>query len=262
MSDKAKRAVNLAANAIVIVILVVIAFITLNIILSRGKGYTSIFGKAYVAVQSDSMEGTNPDSFNKGDLIKIKVLKDEEKDDLKVGDVITFEFYKKDSQTNELNTHRIIAVTADSIDGSLTYITQGDKPAALGLDEKTESVKASKVIGKYTGKKLSGWGKAADFFHSSAGFFVCVVIPSLLIVAYFAVNLVLTIRAAKAEAVAAEGEQEDEKEKMRRELLAELRAQGKINDDAEPQAPPAEEAQTENTEQSEAEKDAPTDQAK
>ena len=255
MSDKTKKIVNLVANVIVIAILVVIAFITLNIILSQGKDYTSIFGKAYVAVQSDSMEGTHTDSFKKGDLIKIKILKDEEKKNLQVGDVITFEFQKRDDRTGEiekvLNTHRIIAIGQNAFTGDLQYTTQGDKAADLGIGDQIESVDPANIVGKYTGKKLSGWGKAADFFHSSAGFFVCVVIPSLLIVAYFAVNLVLTIRAAKAEAALAEGEQEDEKEKMRRELLAELRAQGKINDD-----PPAE-----STEQSEAEKDASTDQA-
>lgn len=254
MSDKTKKIVNLVANVIVIAILVVIAFITLNIILSQGKGYTSIFGKAYVAVQSDSMEGTHTDSFKKGDLIKIKILKDEEKKNLQVGDVITFRFLK-DGQP-ELNTHRIIAIGQNAFTGDLQYTTQGDKAADLGIGDQIESVDPANIVGKYTGKNFSGVGKAADFFHSSAGFFVCVVIPSLLIVAYFAVNLVLTIRTAKAEAALAEGEQEDEKEKMRRELLAELRAQGKINDDVEPQAPPAE-----STEQSEAEKDASTDQA-
>lgn len=257
MSDKAKRTVNLVANVIVIAILVVIAFITLNIILSSGKGYTAVFGKAYVAVQSDSMEGDNPDSFNKGDLIKIKILKDEEKNNLKVGDVVTFTFRKDGKE--ELNTHRIIQVNQTGT--GVTYFTQGDKAAGLGLSDQIELVYPSTIVGKYTGSKLNGWGKAADFFHSQAGFFVCVVLPSLLIVAYFAVNLVMTIRAAKAEAALADGPQEDEKEKMRRELLAELRAQGKINDD-----PPAEGAQTETTEQSEvetgeAEKEASTDQA-
>ena len=254
MSDKAKKTVNLVANVVVIVILVVIAFITLNIILSSGKGYTSIFGKAYVAVQSDSMEGTNPDSFNKGDLIKIKVLKDEEKNDLKVGDVITFKFRKDGNE--ELNTHRIIRINQTDEGDTITYVTQGDKAAGLGLNEQVESVYPSTIVGKYTGTKLSGVGKVADFFHSQAGFFVCVVLPSLLIVAYFAVNLVLTIRAAKAEAAVEEGEQEDEKERMRRELLAELRAEGRINDD-----PPAESAEQNEADAGEADQDGKNDQA-
>ena len=87
-------------------------------------------------------------------------------------------------------------------------------------------------------------------------FTVCVVLPSLLIVAYFAVNLVLTIRAAKAEAAVEEGEQEDEKERMRRELLAELRAEGRINDD-----PPAESAEQNEADAGGADQDGKNDQA-
>jgi hypothetical protein len=95
-------------------------------------------------------------------------------------------------------------------------------------DSNYETVSVSKVVGQYTGK-AGGIGHVMLFMNSSAGFFVCVVLPSLLVVVYFAVNLVLVIlKEKKAQAVAAGAAKEDEKEKLRAELLAELAASGQI----------------------------------
>ena len=64
------------------------------------------------------------------------------------------------------------------------------------------------------------------FMSSSAGFFVCIVLPSLLVVAYFAVNLILVIRKEKkAQTIEAEQSQLEERERIRQELLAEMQAQ-------------------------------------
>ena len=61
MNAKTKKIWNVVANVVVIVILVFVAIITLNIILSRDKGYTPFFGNTFVAVQSDSMNGAKPE---------------------------------------------------------------------------------------------------------------------------------------------------------------------------------------------------------
>ena len=234
--DKKKKVLGVVTNVIVIVILVFVCIVTLSIILSSGKGYTNLFGSAYVSVQSDSMEGTYGEDFpyelkgfNKGDLIQIKILDNDQKNGLKVGDVITFR--QSVDGVEILNTHRIV----DVYEGG--YKTRGDKAPKDGA---TETVPMGAIVGQYEGTRLAGVGNVADFFHSSAGFFVCIVLPSLLIVAYFAVNLFLTVQSVKK--AYKEEEQISEKEKMREELLRELREQGKIVE--ETPSEPAEQSET------------------
>ena len=229
MSEKAKKVWSIVANVLVIVILALVVFVTINIILSRDKGYTAFFGKTHVAVKTDSMDGPMPEGeeyqgklpgFKQGDFITVKILDDKGKKALEVGDIITF--YQTINGQRELNTHRIIAIT--TVGEDRFYTTKGDNAESRDTLQKA----ASEIVGIYTGSKLPVLGYVINFFHTSAGFFVCVVIPSFLIVAYFAVNLILTIRKTKAEEKAAAG---DEKEQMRQELLKELIAQGKISAD-------------------------------
>jgi len=81
------------------------------------------------------------------------------------------------------------------------------------------------MIGIYKGK-IPVIGGVVNFFHSQVGFFVMVVLPSFLIVAYFLYNLIVTLRQTAKEGKQAEIV--DEKERMRQELLKELMAEGKI----------------------------------
>ena len=230
-NGKTKKILGAILNVIITLVLIFVAFITLNIIFSRDRGYTPIFGSAFVSVQSDSMEGEKPiwaegkqDGFYAGDLIKIKIIGDSEKAALKTGDIITF--YQTIEGERRLNTHRI--VSSYSVGGNTYFITKGDNnPLADAA-----AVSANSVIGRYDGVKIAGLGKTADFFRTSTGFLVCVVIPSFIIVAYFTVNLVLTVKKSKDETALAVKERD--KEEIKRELLKELVDSGVISaEDAE-----------------------------
>ena len=227
MSEKTKKILNIVVNAIVIAILVVVAFIAVSIILSGNKGYTEFFGHARVAVQSDSMKADKPDwvpagkpsGFAKGDLIQIRILSQDEKGKLEVGDVVSFYQYRGEEKI--INTHRIKSV--DTSGDFVVYKTQGD---AATSDSQIETISQNNIIGKYTGSNLKGMGKVTDFVSSSTGFFIFVVIPSFLLVVYFGIKLFLTIKEGKDEDKAVSAE--EEKERIRAELLAELKADGKI----------------------------------
>src|SRR5574344_1553644 len=94
--EKAKKAKvgETIVNVIVAIILVIVFALTLNILLSAKKGYVEIFGSASIAVETDSMKGTNADSFSAGDIIKVKIIKSaDDKKLLKVGDIITYYDY-------------------------------------------------------------------------------------------------------------------------------------------------------------------------
>ena len=217
-----KKVINIVVNVIVAIILVFVFILTLNIILSGDKGYTSIFGTAYVSVESNSMKGDKADNFQKGDLLKIKILEEEEKKNLQPGDVITFWDNTIVDNQLVLNSHRIIKVEKQS-DGSVRYETKGDN----NLDADKMLIPDVTIVGIYEGK-IGGLGNVVSWFHSSTGFFVCIVLPAFLIVAYFAFNLVMVLRERNKVS------DETKKERLRQELLEELRAEGKLsvgNDD-------------------------------
>lgn len=232
MSVKTKKIINIVVDVVVAVILALVLLLAISAITSKAKGYdgyTAIFGKAYVAVASDSMKGDKEDNFSKGDMIAVKLLSEDEAKNLKVGDIITFRTNQiTDNETWVLNTHRIVEIQ----ENATYYVTHGDN----NPDGANERVYFSDIVGIYTGK-ASGIGHVFLFMNSTWGFFACVVVPSLLVVIYFAINLVLVVlKEKKVQAVAAQEEQEqklaDEKERMRREILAEL-SQANSNGEAQ-----------------------------
>lgn len=221
---KSNKTVNIIVNVLVAVVLAIVLLISILAIMSGDKGYVDLFGYTYVAVETDSMDGDREDSFAAGALLKVDILTNEEKLQLKPGDIITF-YFEKDGQL-VLNTHRIVALGTDG--NNPTFQTQGDNE--LGVDRGSRTLDT--VVGKCVGH-TNGIGNVVLFFSSSLGFFLLVVIPSLAIVAYFAVNLYKTVKVAKvgtAEEQAAAKEAEiqrllaEKEEAMRAKILAELNA--------------------------------------
>lgn len=227
LSPKTKKILNIVVDVFCGIILIVALIFAICSISSKAKGYdqyTEIFGKSYLAVQSESMEKdystgeVKDDNFSKGDLIVIKTLKVDEVRKLKVGDIVTFQTRDiTDDGTMVLNSHRIIEIVGTEGEAS-AFITHGDN----NPEGRNETVLVSDVVGIYQGK-ASGIGHMFLFMGTSAGFFVCVVLPTLIVVAFAAVNLVLVIlKEKKVQAVASEEAKQSEREKMRAELLAEM----------------------------------------
>lgn len=234
--QKTQKILNIVVNVLVAVILVIALIITINNLASKRKGYTTFFGTAYMMVQSGSMDPDgkyakeNPidyeglgilEGFAKGDLVRVKVLtSDEDRKSLEVGDIISF-FQYDENNVRFINSHRIVE-KAVSDDGVVTYWTHGDNnPETMReviTTAKTET-EPFYLIGKVTGKS-GAFGKVINFFNSSTGFLVFIVIPSFLVVAYFAYKLIWEIVKAKKAGAATQKAQYEE------ELIAKLRAQG------------------------------------
>lgn len=230
MTQKTKKALNITVNVIVSIIVLFVLILTINIIASGKKGYTNLFGYAHVAVRSDSMDGDQPDSFKKGDLLKVKILSESEKQELKEGDIITFyqpvsqsvpgaKYVSIDGKPHIINSHRIVEVRNDRI------YTRGDKEGAA---QDPGNRQYSDIIGKVV-SHTDGLGNVTLWFQSQTGFFVCVVLPSLLVVVYCIYNLVKVILERNKETAA------DKEEQLKQQLLEQLRAEGKLA--AEPAAP-------------------------
>lgn len=93
----------------------------------------NIFGRGYLTVQSNSMEGSQSDSFKTNDMVVVNALTSEKSrvkaaSKLEVGDIVTF-YDQKLSSTKKLNTHRVVLITYDSNSNVQSIYTMGDKYA-------------------------------------------------------------------------------------------------------------------------------------
>lgn len=213
MESKTKKRLKIALNVIVYVLFALIFLLMILIVTSGGKGYTNIFGTAFVAVETDSMNGDRDDSFKPGALLKVKILSDEEKYELQVGDIISF--YDIIDGRRAINSHRIIEVWGEGY--NRVYTTQGDN---VGLPD-ANSRTPDEIIGKVKGH-TNGIGKIFLFIRTPAGFGVCVILPCLLLLGYCIFDLVKAVIEQKKQTKA------ESKELLKEQLLEELRAEGKL----------------------------------
>ena len=209
MKPKTKKILKILLNIAVYVLFALILLLTVFIVASGNKGYTSIFGTAYVAVESDSMNGDREDSFQKGALLKLDILSDDEKLKLKEGDIISF--YDTIGGKRVINSHRIVEVWGEG--SSRVFVTQGDKMSSPDISRRN----LNDVIGKVK-SHTNGLGNLFLFIRTGAGFAVCIILPCLLLIGYCVYDLVRAVREQKKE----------NKEQLKEELLKELRAEGKI----------------------------------
>ena len=111
-----------------------------------------------------------------------------------LGDVITFKKDLNGDGTVELNTHRIVEVRIDAINGHYYFVTRGDN---VGHNDPYEVVD-NDVVGVWTGKRIAGMGSFISFLQPPhVGFFVFIILPLAGFLAYEIVILVLTVKKMK-----------------------------------------------------------------
>lgn len=230
--QKALKITSYVINVLSIIIMLFAVFIVITSLTSKDRGYTAYFNKAYVVVQSDSMakDLTKPDNFQKGDVIAFRLISDEEKANLKIGDVITFWDYHI-STTKELNTHRIVDIR--EVDGVKEYSTKGDNNVAPDVYQ-GEIVwrKASDIQGIYAGKS-SFVGKILTYLQSRTGFAIFIVVPCVLIMIYCIVIVVLNLMKFSREKAVIQHEDNVDalKAELKAQLLKEMAEQNKKETD-------------------------------
>lgn len=230
-----KKAVKIIVNILAWVFLLLALLVTVIVFSAeRNNGVSNIMGFMPMTVESNSMSPT----FKKDDLIIVKEIDDV--NDLKEDDVITYWTHINGKRVK--NTHRIVKVNLNDQGQIESFTTRGDNNN--GIDDDTPA-SPNDIIGKWSGKKLAGCGKALDFLRTKKGFFMCIIIPMavfFLFELYKFIATLVDIRRGDAP------EQLDEEEIKRRAIEEYLAEQKKKEAEAAGAAAEAKDTVTEKAE--------------
>ena len=205
-----KKFVKVLANVLAWIILVLALLVTVAVFSSsKHNGITNLFGYMPMSVQSDSMAPT----FREGDMVIVKEIDDPFA--LQENDVVTF--YTMINGVRVLNTHRIVSV--NKTDSGVTFTTKGDNNS---INDSTD-VAVGDLVGKWTGTKLKGIGKAADFLKTKTGFFICIVIPMAIFFLIELYKFIVTLIEIKKPKMT-QNEEEEIKRRAVEEYLAGVKA--------------------------------------
>ncbi len=157
----------------VILCVILIPILIVNCILIV-KSYTSedvpsVGGYLPLIVLTDSMYPV----IESGDLI---ICHTQEPEDIAVGDVIAF--FDPAGNGSSIVSHRVLEVTEEG--GQIAWKTKGDN----NNTEDKLPVPADKLVARYEGTRIPGFGNVALFMQTTPGLIVCVVLPMLALIGY------------------------------------------------------------------------------
>lgn len=202
-------------------IIMLLIFSAANIKVKKENDIAHVFGTGFLSVQSNSMMGNHDDSFQKGDLIFVRMINEQQKSNLQIGEVVTYFDYS----IKAFNTHRI--VDRFELDGEVYYITQGDyatEPDALPLNH-------TLVLATYK-NHVTGVGSILDYLKTGAGYALFIILPVIFILVIEGMIMIKNImnssklkfeKQFKMIEAQAMSELEIEKEKIRKQILSELK---------------------------------------
>ena len=205
MKNKTEK-IKIILMSVIAVILLPILAINLTLIIKGSMDRDTppdIFGIAPLAVTSGSMEGDQPDSFQKGALIFVKLLEKEEIIKLKEGDIITF------LSSDTYVTHRIKAVQRGASGEVLAFVTQGDANSVTD-----GAIPLENVVGQCVGS-VEGLGEFSLFMQTPAGILLFVGVPVVLYILMDALRISLYNRRVKADKTRELSEKDAEIERLR-----------------------------------------------
>lgn len=230
---KGNKALHIVIDVLVILVLIISALVLISTLTAKATGgLPNIFGKAFIGVQTNSMHGDNPDSFDEGDLIICDCVKEVTPEAFKEGDIVTFMQDISGEGVKSQITHRIYKVNDDG-----SYLTKGDNNETYDQDKHNAIVFPNlnyyDVLATYSGARIPKIGYAVNFIQTPVGFFWCVLFPMILFFLYQAVRVVLNAMAyskAKGEEQARQAiEESGLTEEQKAQAIAEYLASQKQN---------------------------------
>ncbi len=217
---KAKKVLNIVLYVVVGIVFVISVFIAISSF-NRKDGISDVFGYTSMTVQTDSMQGT----INQGDMILIKLIKDEDYEKLKEDDIISF--YIVIDGVKIVDTHRINKIV--EIDGETFYETKGDNVDAIDDGYRSRD----DIIGVYK-MRLPAVGSVIDFLKTTAGFFIFIFTPLMIFIIYEIYRLISIIVANKKEELienVKDSTSDDVKNAIIQEYLERQKLEQKENDE-------------------------------
>ncbi|NLN50348.1 MAG: hypothetical protein GX149_01820 [Acholeplasmataceae bacterium] len=223
----AKRILKIIGNVVFYVfILVLLLFSISNIATKKEDDIPAVFNRGFVNVLTDSMNGEEKgykvDSFKKDALVFVKLLNDQGRENLKVGDVVVFwhQLHPHEPAIKGFVIHRIIEINGNQI------VTQGDNQTTNASITETNNIRSIKAIA--TGK-VEGVGKPIKYLQTPSGFLIFVVGPLLIIVIFEIFILVRHILKRNKEKL--ELQLQLERDKLKEELLEEIKNKEENNNE-------------------------------
>jgi len=188
---KAFQAVKISLNAILYgIITFLVLFSIASIKLKSTADIANVFQTGFLSVQSSSMSGDNKDSFNQGDVILVRMLDDQLRTRLAVGDIVTF----YDLGIANHNSQRIVMI--EYINNEVFLVTKGDHAA-----ETEQLLHLSEALSVHV-STISNLGNTLDYLQSPAGFALFVMLPILILLLLegaFLVRFLLVMNKEKLE---------------------------------------------------------------
>lgn len=227
---KSTKTLKLILNIFVWLFVAFAVGITILVFVAQADsdGVPAINGKCAINILTPSMDPT----IKEGDLIFGQKLTDEEKANLKVGDIISFHSDLNGDGNKEINTHRIVEINYSTNGTILSYQTQGDNKKTNPVRDK-DPVYPNDVISLYTDSKLGGVGGFLSFLQTSTGFLVVIVLPLIAFFIYELIHFIMTFvsvkNSGKKQITAADEElikQKAIEEYLRQQKAAETAADG------------------------------------
>lgn len=239
------KTVKISFNVLFYMLLLVLVLFSIanTKIKESNKDIANVFNRGFLTVLTSSMDGDEKESFSTKDLIFVKLLDDQQKQELKKGDIVTYFKSRIDGLNRPgLITHRIYEVSEDD-NGDVVYITLGDAAPEVPdpeldfeayiefADTYFDAILYHDVIAVYTGQ-VKNVGSMIKNMQTPNGFGLYVVLPVVLILLVEGILLAKNILALNKEKLTSQYELEKqdavknleaEKEKMRQQILEELK---------------------------------------
>lgn len=224
-NSQIKRILKIVLTVLYYVFIVVLLTFSIVTIASRGEeDIPNLFGRGYLAVLTDSMTTDGEDSIDVGDLLYVRILNDEMRSELEVGDVVTY----YDRSIHRFNTHEIVKVTKNENGETIGVVTKGRKPGAPMDQPIDQPMSVAMVKAELTDVKKGG-GKFIIFLQSTAGFGLLIVLPVFILFVIQGIRFYVIIKGDKKPVEAID--LEAEREKIRAQILQEMAEEENKKDD-------------------------------
>lgn len=258
MANKTKKTLSVVLNVVVTVFLVFAVAVTIYAtVLATSEGRPSVGNKYFLTIQSGSMEGEfdeNHKGFDTGSLIVVTKLTDEQKKNLKIHDVITYEGLVDGKEG--LITHRITQILTEPDGKKAIYGTKGDY---LKTDDKYDyanRISEDDILAIWqsddfngeplAGTEIKGLGAFLTFMTSQIGFLLIIVLPLAGFFVLEVINLVKVVKQANGKKTITAKDEDEIKRKAIEEFLKNQQAENSAKETSAEK--PSEEIKTEDSE--------------